>query len=364
MAAAGEDKRLHDDRSVLLMPERFLVTGAYGCIGAWTVRQLVREGVEVIGVDAGEDDHRLRELLEADELAVARFLKADVSDPAQVADMFALDPTHVIHLAALQVPGCRDNPVLGAQVNVVGTAALFAAALAHGLSSPIVYASSVAAFAVADGEGRVPTDPSGPPETHYGVFKIANEGTARVFALESSLASIGLRPSVVYGAGRDTGLTSATTNAMRAAADGSNYTIPFGGSCEFQFAPDAAAAFIAAARARFTGAAVVNLPGTTLAIEEVVAEIERVVPESAGTIGFEGSPLPFPEALDSSPFRSVVGTVPVTPFGQGVAETVAHFRRSVNGPARDGRRAQSLVVRGGRDTATASDSSNGPRWPL
>jgi predicted nuclease with RNAse H fold len=33
-------------------PERFLVTGAYGCIGAWTVRQLVREGVEVIGVDA------------------------------------------------------------------------------------------------------------------------------------------------------------------------------------------------------------------------------------------------------------------------------------------------------------------------
>jgi nucleoside-diphosphate-sugar epimerase len=227
-----------------------------------------------------------------------------------------------------------------------------------------VYASSVAAFAAADGEGHVPTDPSGQPETHYGVFKIANEGTARVFALENSLASIGLRPSVVYGACRDTGLTSATTAAMRAAAHGSNYTIPFGGSCEFQFAPDAAAAFIAAARAPFTGAAVVNIPGTTLAIEEVVAEIERVVPESAGRIGFEGPPLPFPEALDSSRFRSVVGTVGVTPFGQGVAETVGHFRRSVNRVTRDGRRAQSLVACGGRDTAAASDSSKGPPWPL
>ena len=36
--------------------------GAALFIGAWTVRQLVREGVEVIGVDAGDDDHRVREL--------------------------------------------------------------------------------------------------------------------------------------------------------------------------------------------------------------------------------------------------------------------------------------------------------------
>ena len=332
-----------DDRRQPPGPERFLVTGAYGCIGAWTVRQLVREGVEVIGVDAGDDDHRVRELLGAGELEAARFLKADVSDPAQVADTFALEPTHVIHLAALQVPGCRDNPVLGAQVNVVGTVALFAAALAHGLSSPIVYASSVAAFDAADGEGHIPTHPSGHPDTHYGVFKIANEGTARVFALENSLASIGLRPSVVYGAGRDSGLTSATTAAMRAAAHGSDYTIPFGGRCELQFAPDAAAAFIAAARAPFTGAVVVNIPGTTVAVEELIAEIGRVVPESAGRIGLEGPPLPFPETLDSSEFSSVVGTVGVTPLGQGVAETVAHFRRSADPTAAAGRDTQTVA---------------------
>ena len=326
--------------------ERFLVTGAYGCIGAWTVRQLVREGVEVIGADAGDDDHRVRELLDDDELAAVRFVKADVSNPGQVAALFELAPTHVVHLAALQVPDCRSNPVLGAQVNVVGTVALFSAALECGLSSPIAYASSVAAFAAADGDGRAPAEPSGRPETHYGVFKMANEGTAQVFARESWLSSIGLRPYVVYGPCREHGLTSATTAAMYAAARGDDYTIPFSGRCEMQFAPDTAAAFVAAARASFAGAAVVNIPGATLTIEEVVAEIESVVPESAGRIGFEGPPLPFPDALDSSEFGSVVGTVRVTPFGQGVAETVAHVRRSAD------------------RSAAASETSKGHPWPL
>ena len=39
--------------------ERFLVTGALGCVGAWTVRALVREGTPVIGFDLGTSTRRL-----------------------------------------------------------------------------------------------------------------------------------------------------------------------------------------------------------------------------------------------------------------------------------------------------------------
>lgn len=302
------------------------MTGAYGCIGAWTVRQLIREGIEVIGVDAVGDDRRLRDLLAPKERADVRFVQADVADPAQVASFFALGPTHVIHLAALQVPDCRSNPVLGAQVNVVGTVALFAAAVAAGVNTPIVYASSVAAFAGADGGGRAPAEPSGHPETHYGVFKTANEGTARIFALESAVNSIGLRPYVVYGPGRDRGLTAAPTEAMLAAAQGRAYTIPFGGRCEMQYAPDVAAAFIAAARTTFSGATVLNIPGTGVPIDHVVAEIERVAPEATGRIEFGGPALPFPDELDSSEFARIVGNVPLTALADGVAQTIDHFR--------------------------------------
>jgi len=232
----------------------------------------------------------------------------------------------VIHLAALQVPQCREDPVRGARVNVVGTSVMFAAAARIGLRTPLIYASSVAAFAAADGGGAAVADPSGHPDTHYGVFKFANEGTARVFANESAVASIGLRPYVVYGPGRDQGLTSASTRAMAAAARGEGYTIPFGGRCEMQYAPDVAAAFIAAARASSTGATVLNVPGTSALMEEIVAEIEHAAPEVAGRIEFGGPSLPFPSVLDSRAFAQVVGHLPVTSLRDGVSETVEHFR--------------------------------------
>jgi nucleoside-diphosphate-sugar epimerase len=114
---------------------------------------------------------------------------------------------------------------------------------------------------------------------------------------------------------------------MAAAAQGLGYAIAYSGRCEMQYAPDVAAAFIAAARATFSGATVVNVPGTSVPIEAVVAEIERVVPEVAGRIEVSGPALPFPEELDSTTFAAIVGSVPLTPLSEGIAATIAHFRR-------------------------------------
>ena len=43
--------------------EQFLVTGALGCIGAWTVRALVREGVPVVAFDLGRNHRRLDQIM-------------------------------------------------------------------------------------------------------------------------------------------------------------------------------------------------------------------------------------------------------------------------------------------------------------
>lgn len=49
----------------------------------------------------------------------------DITDHDAVARCFdVFRPTHVIHLAALQVPFCKADPILGARVNVVGTVVL------------------------------------------------------------------------------------------------------------------------------------------------------------------------------------------------------------------------------------------------
>src|SRR5712692_10225066 len=163
-----------------LMTDRFLITGALGCVGAWTVRALVREGVPVVAYDVGTDPHRLRLVMTPDELNRITFVSGDITDLA--AFELALDQhdvTHVVHLAALQVPFCREDPVRGARVNVVGTVSVFEAVKRRrDRIRGVAYASSVAIYGPED-EGV--EDPRPRPSTHYGVFKQANEGTARIY---------------------------------------------------------------------------------------------------------------------------------------------------------------------------------------
>ena len=101
--------------------KRFLVTGVLGCLGAWTTRLLVEEGADVVGLDLGDDPRRLRELM-PEQLGAVTLVQGDVTGLSALEQ--ALDEheiTNVIHLAALQIPFCRENPPLGAAVNVLGT---------------------------------------------------------------------------------------------------------------------------------------------------------------------------------------------------------------------------------------------------
>jgi UDP-glucuronate 4-epimerase len=299
--------------------ERWLITGALGCIGAWTCRQLVREGHPVVAYDLSEDRHRLELVLSRAELDQVRFLRGDVADlDALEATMARERITHVVHLAALLVPLAKADPPRGALVNVVGTVNVLEAARRGGVEG-VAYASSAAAYDRADGP-RVEEDDRGRPLNHYGVHKQANEGAARVYWLDDGVASVGLRPHVVYGPGRDHGLTAGPTLAMVAAVSGESYEIPFGGRAQFQYAPDAAEKFIAGARGCAGGAAVRNLGGPSEHVEDVIAAIEAALPEAAGTITYARDvELPLPEDMAAA---DPVGT----PLGEGVRQTIEILR--------------------------------------
>jgi nucleoside-diphosphate-sugar epimerase len=297
---------------------RYLVTGALGAIGAWTVRALLDRGHDVATYDLGGSDHRLRLAVREDELERLTRVDGDVSDLAQLERAVEEHAaTHVIHLAALQVPLVRADPVAGARVNVTGTVNVLEVARRNGIA-PVVYASSIAALA----------EPGGYPSTLYGVFKLANEGTAQRYFSDYGTSSVGLRPHTVYGPGRDQGLTSAPTAAMVAAAQGQEYRIPFGGSLQLQYAADAGEAFVRASEAAPEGAAVHNLDGPVVTVAEIVAAIERAAPDAAGRITAADEPLPFPPAVDSTSFVELVGGPTARPLDDGVAEAIARFRAS------------------------------------
>jgi len=309
------------------MPDRFLVTGGLGCIGAWTAHELLAEGAEVVIADLGSAAHRLRNLVGDDPAGLTR-VALDITDADAVMACFAEQrPTHVIHLAALQVPFCKADPVGGARVNVVGTIALLEAMAEHLPGRVFAYASSVAAYGGEDEPtvgGVAAADPQGKPRTLYGVYKRANEESAGVYHADRGLSSIGLRPYVVYGVGRDQGVTSSPNMAMLAAARGEAFHISYGGRAVYQHGRDAARAFIAAARTDHDGATVVNLPGDEVSMLDIIDAIRTVVPEAEITL--DDVQLPFPPSVDASAFDRVVGTIPRYALDEGVAETIGRFR--------------------------------------
>lgn len=302
--------------------EKILVTGAGGCIGAWVLWQLHDAGVTPVAFDLS--DNRARAALLRDNAAEADALlweTGDIGDAAQVAAVVDKhQPAAIIHLAALQVPFCKADPVNGARVNVVGSVNVFEAAKRAGIRR-IAYASSVAATAMdsgGNGSGRW-------LKTLYGAYKVCNEQTARVYWQDDGIASTGIRPSVVYGAARDQGMSALPTVAMLAACAGAPYNVPFRGSVGFVYAAEAAAAFVQAVADEREGAEVFDLNGSALTVEEVLEQIRQRVPQAQLTCS--GEALPFPSDMSDEPLRRHIGDYRRHEFSEGLDETLAIFTR-------------------------------------
>jgi len=309
------------------LPEKTLVTGALGCIGAWAIRALIDCGVEPVGYDLGGEPHRLRLVTTPDELAQVELVQGDVTDlDALERVLDQRNITRVIHLAALQVPFCKADPVLGARVNVVGTVNVFEAVKRRLDRIPgVAYASTIAVYSE-DDPSPAPERGGTRPMTHYGVYKVANEGTARIYWADDGVPSIAIRPYVVYGPGRDQGLTSTPTQAMAAAARGESFEITYGGLAQYDYAPDVARAFVQASRDAREGAGAYNFPGIRAEMAEVVAAIEAAAPEAAGRITWAEQPLAFPRDYETGGLEAAVGPLAKTSLADGVRETVELFR--------------------------------------
>jgi UDP-glucose 4-epimerase len=303
----------------------FLITGAHGFIGAWVVKRLLEFNARVILFDQSADPRRLRLIMSDKEIARAPVITGDITDTDAITPVLEkYGVNHIIHLAGLQVPTCRSNPRLGALVNVLGTINVFEAARKTKESiQSIVYASSAAVFGMVAEDRPLSEGDAAQPATHYGAFKRCNEDNARVYHLDHGINSIGLRPLTIYGVGRDFGLTSDPTKAMKATVVGRPYHIRFGGRTDFQYVADTADIFIRAATSGLSGAHVFNLHGETVHITDIITAIERVWPHSEITHAEE--PLTIPPEMDDSAIRAALGELPATPLEAGVRATVDRF---------------------------------------
>jgi nucleoside-diphosphate-sugar epimerase len=314
--------------------QHVFVTGGCGFIGAWIVKQLLDAGDRVTVFDMTLFTKRWESILTAAQIASIAFVQGRVDEPELVDAIVAAAPDAVIHLAGVQVPACRDNPVMGARVNVIGTLNVFEAAkavAAAGRPAPrIVYASSAAVFGP-DAEYATETavgDASAPkPSSHYGAFKLCCEFAARAYWLANGLPSVGLRPLTVYGPGRHAGITSFPTRAVAAAVKGVPFDIPFRGKTSYIHVREVADMFVTAAKQAAADAKVYTVGGDTADTATFIGLLDKAAPGAASLITSSGGDLPIASTLDDAALRADYPGLLRISLADGVAETVAIYRQ-------------------------------------
>jgi UDP-glucose 4-epimerase len=292
---------------------KVLVTGGGGFIGAWIARRLLADGHAVRVFDRSER----RELLQrvAGSAAEVEWRCGDIAR-AQDVDSALEGCSGVIHLAGLLTPECRADPLLGMQVNLAGTVNVFEAARRAGIVR-VVYSSSAGVYGPEDGERPEPA-------TLYGVYKLACEGVARVYWVEHRIASVGFRPYIVYGPGREGGASAGPSLACKAAARGEAFTIPYTGVTGMVYVEDVADAFVRALAAPREGAHMFNLQGETASTERIVECIRAVAPQAR--VQAQGAPMPIAPVLAGDGLRELVPGVMETVLAQGIGRTIEAYR--------------------------------------
>ncbi|MDI2098881.1 NAD-dependent epimerase/dehydratase family protein [Ruicaihuangia caeni] len=290
-----------------------LVTGGNGFIGAWVVKNLLERGHRPIVFDVGAPSPLITDLL-GERLNGIEWLTGDIRDAAQVSDAVS-GVDAVVHLAGVLTPFCNEHPVTGAEINVIGTVNVLDAARRHGIAG-VSYASSAAVYS------STALDLN--PRSLYGAYKLAAEFTAKAFCEQFGLNSMGLRPLVVYGPGRESGASAGIALACRAAARGESYEIPLHGRTDAVYVADVADAFVVSALEPLDGAHSCSIAGTVVDIDDVVRLLGELVPGSAisrgtGDLGIHAE-------VGELDLRARRDDVLRTELRDGLEQTIAYYR--------------------------------------
>ncbi|MDC6451750.1 NAD(P)-dependent oxidoreductase [Alphaproteobacteria bacterium] len=293
--------------------KNIIIFGGTGFLGSWIVKNFIKRDYKVTIFDLKIETELLKKLIGKD-IEKIKFLKGDVTNYEEVLEAtFNMD--HVVNLAGLMTPDCSRNPSLGAEVNVLGSINVFEATKARGIKF-VVYASSAGVFGEKDKYFPF-------PETHYGAFKLAVEGIARAYYNEANISSVGIRPFVIYGPGREIGGTATVTLACKAAKQSYNYNLNFSGRAGFVYVQDVANLVEMSIKRAPVGALTININGITASVSDFVSKIINIIPEAKLTIN--GDKLSVVEEILGDHPSDIFKKFKYTSLSEGISNTINFY---------------------------------------
>jgi UDP-glucose 4-epimerase len=303
------------------MPERALVTGAHGFIGANLVPRLLAGGTEIRAFDNFSRGRR-ENLGELD----VEVVEGDVRDREAVAAALAGVDT-VVHLAAFgSVAESVEEPFENFDVNARGTLVLLAASVAAGVEK-LVFASTGGAIM---GNTPPPVDETTVPWpiSPYGASKLCGEAYCHAFAGSFGLPVVALRFANVYGPVSEH-KKGAVTNFIKQALRREPLVIYGDGSAtrDFLYVDDLCDGICAAVEAPLADDVVHLASGE----ETSIGDLARLVLELTGAedvpIRYEERRRGEIERTFAKPERAaeLLGFEPAVPLGEGMRKTVDWF---------------------------------------
>lgn len=306
---------------------KILVTGGAGFIGSHIVDAYIDMGHTVVAVDnllTGKQEFVNKK---------ATFYKADIRDKEEIEKIFQSEKPEVInhHAAQISVRTSVEDPVLDAQINIIGLLNILNAGVKNG-AKKVIFASS---GGVVYGDAQtIPTpDDYQPlkPLSPYGVTKLASEHYLYFYSLTYGITYTALRYANVYGPRQNPhGEAGVVAIFSKKLLKGEQPVINGDGSQtrDYVFVGDVVEANKLSLTQNITGS--FNI-GT--GIETDVTQIFQGVAKAAGSKGEPGyGPAKKGEqkrsALAVKRTTEVLGWKSQISLSEGLARTVAYFKNS------------------------------------
>ena len=281
---------------------KIVITGGAGFLVSRLAFALLKRGTLA---DRDGRQAPIRELVLLDNVAATaideprvKTVAGDVSDAPTLRRVIGDDTDAVFHLAAVVSGEAEADFDLGMRVNLDGTRALLEACRRLARPSRMVFASSVAVFGVP--LPPVVTDATTPtPRASYGVQKLMSELLVSDYSRKGFVDGRSVRlPTIVVRPGRpNRAASSFASGIIREPLSGAPSVCPVPKqTLVWMLSPQRAVeAFIHAHELpaqRWQPDRMVNLPGITLSVDEMVAALARVAGASvAGRVSYQLDPL-------------------------------------------------------------------------
>lgn len=268
-----------------------LITGGTGLIGACLAEKLLARGERVALLDVTPAEWRVRHLIETAGERL-RLIRGDVCSLVALLDAVrSTGAVAIVHLAYVLGAESNQDPELASRVNIMGTVNVLEAARLGG-AGRVLLASSIAVYG-ADSDYRRDELPLGEDvPLHvargvpiYGAGKVYLEHLGARYARRHGLVVGGLRPSIVYGWGRQRGASVFAGELADRAAVGQPVRVGFADArVSLVYVDDVAEQFLAlltADPAVFQRRRFFNTGGETCTVRELAEAVRRLVPGAA-----------------------------------------------------------------------------------